>query len=313
MAITQVSDMGSAGTTAYDLMVNYSLRSEVCFSSPMIRRVKPTNQTHQGSTVKFWFRPDLDPVTTALTEDTDVTAGKVSDTSIDVTITEYGAATGKTLKAEGVDMIGYDADLARLNGNQAADSFELLARAALTTGATAIRPGDKAQNALLATDTLKAHMVRKAVAKLRRDSVGSFGGKYMFFVAPETSLDLREETGDAAWTTGRNYSEITGINNGEIGTFAGGIFYETPRIATLADAGDSNVDVYQNFAIGEEALASAYSRRVSAETPQAKISPVTDKLSRFHHVGWYWLGGFKRFRPEASYVLETASSIGDNA
>ena len=108
MAITQISDMGSAGTTGYDLHVFNSLRSEVAFSSPMITTVKPTNQTHRGSTVKFWFRADLAAVTTPLTEDTDVTAGKIADSSIDVTITEYGAATGRTLKAEGTDMIGLD-------------------------------------------------------------------------------------------------------------------------------------------------------------------------------------------------------------
>lgn len=316
MANTVVADLGSAGTTAYDLYVYASLRSEVAFSSPMIRKVKSTSQTHQGSTVKFWFRPDLSAVTTPLTENADVTPRNISDTSIDVSITEYGDVIGKTLKAEGTDMIGLDADMARLNGNVAADSYELLARAGLANGIAAaqtIRPGGKAQNALLAADTLTAADVRKAVAYMRRDSVGSFGGKYMALVAPETSLDLREQTGDTAWVTSRNYSDITGINNGEIGTFGGAIFYETPRVATLANAGNANVDVYQNWIIGQEALAMAYSRRVSAEAPQARISPVTDKLSRFHGVGWYWLGGFNRFRPEASYLIETASSIGDNA
>jgi hypothetical protein len=39
---------------------------------------------------------------------------------------------------------------------------------------------------------------------------------------------------------------------------------------------------------------------------------VTDSLMRFHPVGWYWLGGYSRFREAAIRRYETASSIGAN-
>ncbi len=313
MAITQTTDQAHAATTMYELTARMALRSSVVFSTPMIAKVKPTNLTHRGATVDFPFYTDLATSVTPLTEDTDVTAAKVADTNKTVTITEYGQAVGHTRKLKGQHMLQFESDVAALNARAMADSFELIARNALMAAPGVIRPGDKAQNGLLATDTLAAHDVRKAVAQMRDDSVVPVAGdKYLAIISPMTSIDLREETGDAAWVTGRNYSALTGINDGEIGTFGGAVFYETNRVATLADAGDTNVDVYQNVVLGQEALACAYSTNTSGETPNVEISPVVDKLNRFFHIGWYWHGGFAAFRDEASVRIETASSIGAN-
>jgi hypothetical protein len=49
---------------------------------------------------------------------------------------------------------------------------------------------------------------------------------------------------------------------------------------------------------------------VSGPQPQVILGLVVDKLQRFVPVGWYWLGGFGRFREEAIVRYESASSIG---
>lgn len=315
MANTVVADRAAAGTTAYDLVMRRNFRSDVVFSSPKIAKVMPTNQTHRGSTVKFWFTSDLAAQTTALTENADVTPQSIGDSSVDVTITEYGAAVGYTRKVAGTDMMEVDMDVAKANANQAIDSYELLARNALMANTQVVFGNGAANQAAIdATDTLKATDIRKIVANMRNASVPTIADeKYLGIVSPFTSIDLREETGDAAWITSKNYQDDTGIKNGFIGTFGGVMFYETPRVALLADAGAAAVDVYQNVILGQEALACAYAQKVSGPTPGVEISPVTDKLNRFHSVGWYWLGGFKAFRTESSWRLETASSIGANA
>jgi len=43
------------------------------------------------------------------------------------------------------------------------------------------------------------------------------------------------------------------------------------------------------------------------------IGPVTDKLRRQRPIGWYWLGGYARFREACLRRIESASSIGDNS
>jgi hypothetical protein len=84
-------------------------------------------------------------------------------------------------------------------------------------------------------------------------------------------------------------------------------------VALIADAGAANVDVYQSLILGQEALAKAWSKAVSAPMPQTVPGPVTDTLRRFVPIGWYWLGGFDSFREASLRRYETASSIGANA
>jgi hypothetical protein len=40
---------------------------------------------------------------------------------------------------------------------------------------------------------------------------------------------------------------------------------------------------------------------------------VVDVLQRFQPVGWYWLGGYARFREASLRRVESASSIGANS
>lgn len=315
MAITQTTDLNAAATLSYNLEANWALRAQTLYSTPVITKKKATNQTHRGSSVRFWFYTDLAAATTALTEDTDVTAGKVADSYIDVTMTEYGASTGSTAKMIGTDMLEFDQDVAVLNARQLADSYELLARTAMTTRTGAYANyvawgGDATQTSEVASgDILTAAMVRETVARMRNDNVAPVAGnKYLCLVTPYQALDLREATGDQTWVTSRNYQDITKIEDGEIGAYGGAVFYESSRVEQEADAGDS-VDVSKAHMIGADALAMTWAAKTSAEMPEVRIAPVVDKLQRFYHIGWYWHGGFKLFRPESSWQLETATSI----
>lgn len=315
MAQTVVADRDAAATLAYNLEMDRNYRSETVFSSPMIAKKKPTNQTHRGSSVRFWFTDDLAPITTPLTETGDVTPQSIGDRHVDVAITEYGATVGYTEKLLGTDMLEVNMDVATAAANQAVDSYELLARNALSGGTQVAYGGNATSTATVAaTHLLTAGMIKTAVARLRAASVPSLmGGMYLAIVSPETSLDLRDEAGDAAWITAVNQQEITRINQGAIGTYGGAYFHETPRVEVVEDGGVTTTDVYKNFLLGPEALAMAYASKVSGPTPQAVIAPVTDNLRRFAATGWKWFGGFDTYREESCWRLETASSIGTNS
>jgi N4-gp56 family major capsid protein len=98
-----------------------------------------------------------------------------------------------------------------------------------------------------------------------------------------------------------------------IGAYEGVGFVETPRLAPIADAGAAAVDVYQSLIVGNECLAAAYSRMTNPSgQPTIVLGPVTDKLKRFQPIGWYWLGGYKRFREESIVRIESSSSLGAN-
>jgi hypothetical protein len=216
---------------------------------------------------------------------------------------------------------------------------------------------------------------------------------YYAAVHPEVSHDLREATGAATWRDPHVYNDAGGIYAGEIGSFEGAFFVESPRLSAVADAttktvqtgvapsavtgslsdgtytvtytiaSDTNiavgdwvlvsgitgtdaarhngtfqvtakasntsvswvnnaangyltvtfsgsplvaekVRVYSSFLCGQQALAEAV-----AEEPHTVIGPVVDKLNRFRPIGWYGILGFKVYREEALYRIESGSSI----
>ena len=63
--------------------------------------------------------------------------------------------------------------------------------------------------------------------------------------------------------------------------------------------------VYRTFVAGQQALAEAV-----AEEPHVVIGPVVDRLMRFRPIGWYGVLGFKVYRNNALYRIESTSSIG---
>jgi len=62
--------------------------------------------------------------------------------------------------------------------------------------------------------------------------------------------------------------------------------------------------VYRTILAGKQALAEAV-----AQEPNVVIGPVTDRLMRFHPIGWYGVLGFSLYRQAALYRIESGSSI----
>ena len=313
MAITASTDLASAATTAYEKTAYLQLRAKELYSTSMISTVKPTNLSHAGDVVTFWFDDDLPDATAELTEATDVTPQTMGDSSVTVTLAERGAAVGRTRKAKGTDMLTLDMRVAIANGRNMANSYEALCRTALLAGTNVYYGGDAVSTVTVDTgDLLTSALVREVVGRMRQDDVAPvIGDKYLATVTPYQSIDLREETGDAAWLpvhTGTD-SLSGGIVEGMIGSHGGAVFVESSRVAVEADGGVGTTDVAKAIFLGSEALACAYSQTASGPVPGVEISPGTDLLNRFNHIGWYWLGGHAVFRQEAVRRIETTTRI----
>lgn len=311
MALTQVSSL-STSTTAYDALANFALRPELLFDQ--VAKKKATRQTHRGSAVTFDFYDDLAAATSALTETSDVTPVAMSDSTVTVTLVEYGNAVQTTAKVRGTSFLEVDADAANVIGYNAGLSIDTLARTVVETGTQVAFAGSATARAdIAATDTLAATDARYAVAKLRGGNARGFTGSlYMGYMHPDVAYDLRAETGNDSWVVPANYSDAMRRWTGVVGVFEGVMWVETPRASIVADGGALTVDAYLTTIVGQEAVAKAYSSKVSGETPGIVLGPQTDSLRRFNTVGWYWLGGHKIFRDTAIYRVESASSIGAN-
>jgi N4-gp56 family major capsid protein len=279
----------------------------------MIRSVadkRPARQAMPGSSVVLQIHNDLAQATSALTETTDPDSVAIPSTSsVTVTLNEYGNAALVTRKLQLFSLADVDPAIANIVAFNMADSIDEVAQAALVGGsniryATGGASTPAARNEIAAEDIITAADIRFAVAKLRAGkAVPRKGSLFWCGIHPEVSHDLRAETGSGAWRLPHEYQSNAEIWAGEIGTFEGAYFVETPRMKQATD-GASSARVFRTILAGQQALAEAV-----AEEPHTVIGPVTDKLMRFRPIGWYGVLGFARYREASLYRIESSSSI----
>jgi N4-gp56 family major capsid protein len=312
----------SVDQTAFDRIAYFALRSELLFDQAA--DVMPTAQSMPGSAVTFTIFSDLAPATSTLNEVTDVTPVALSDSQVTVTLAEYGNAVVTTAKLRGTSFLDVDSSAANIVGYNAGDSIDRVVRDVLAGGsnvsyATGGTSTPSSRATVTAADTLSASDVRKEVARLRAANVATFNGTYLSFIHPDVSYDFRAETDAAGWRTPANNVNPQGIYNGEIGQFESVRFIETPRGPLFANASDGSgsagtIDVYGTLIMGRQALAKAHSiTDGNGATPKIVRGNVTDLLMRLQPLGWYWLGGYGRFREASLRRIESGSSIGANA
>jgi N4-gp56 family major capsid protein len=299
-------------TQAYDRLVEFALRSVPSFRA--VADKKPVSQTHAGSSVLFQVYNDLAVKTSTLTETSDVEAVAVpATTTVAVTLNEYGNSIISTRKLDLFSLADVEPALANIVAYNMNDSLDLVVRGVLAGGTQVIREiagaiSTAAVTGVSATDTIKAKDIRYVVAKMRAANVvPRRGSLFASYIHPEVSHDLRAETGTAAWRQPAEYVNPAGIYAGEIGTFEGVAFIESPRLPNSqagAGSGTTQTRVYDTFIMGQQALAEAV-----AEEPHTVIGPVTDKLMRLRPIGWYGVMGWNLYRPEALWRVQTASAV----
>jgi N4-gp56 family major capsid protein len=262
----------------------------------------------------FELYSDLATQTATLTETADVDAVAISNPStVTVTLAEYGAAVLNTRKVELFSLSDVKPAIANIVAYNMLNSVDSLVQTELRGGTNFVRESagslstSAAITTITTTDTFKSRDARFVVAKLRTANVvPRKGSLYWSAIHPEVSHDLRAETGSAAWRDPHNYSAAGNIWAGEIGQYEGAFYVETPRCYTAVDggAGGNTVRVFRTYFAGQQALAEAV-----AEDFHVVIGNVTDKLKRFTPIGWYGVAGWKRYREESLWRVETTSSI----
>lgn len=303
--------------TAYDQLAYPALRPELFFDQ--LADVQPTRQSMPGLTVQFTIQSDLAVASSTLNESTDVSAVALSDSTLTVVLAEYGNAVITTARLRAGSFVDIDEIVANVVGYNAGVSIDSVARSVVeagnnvnySAGTTGTTPTSRA--GLVAADTIRAYDVRVAVATLRTQNVPTVGGAYWGIIHPAVSFDLRTETGVDGWIQPHNYSQPENIWNGEIGTFNGVRFVETPRAPEFVAGASSTTTSHDAFGTlfgGKQAFAKAYSIvDGNGEDPHVITGPVVDKLRRFLPVGWYHIVGYSVFRQAALLRLESCSSI----
>jgi N4-gp56 family major capsid protein len=321
VAVTQASSL-SVDQAAYDRLAYFALRSELLFDQAA--DVQATNQAMPGSSVIFTIFSEMAAATSPISETSDLTPVTMADSQVTVTLAEYGNTVNTTAKLRGTSFLDVDAVAANLIGYNAGNSIDQVVSAVLAGGTNVVYGGGGSSTptstvTIQAEDIIEANDVRQVTAALRGANVATFNGYYMGYIHPDVSYDLRKETGNASWNAPHVQVDTANIYNGEIGTFESVRFIETPRAPLAANASNGTsttgtIDVYGTLIMGRQALAKAYSQvDGNGVVPKVVRGPVVDSLMRFNPIGWYWLGGYGRFREASLRRIDSSSSIGSNA
>ena len=316
MALTQISSM-NLNITGWEKLAYFALRPELYYDD--LCDVETTNLTSRGATVSFQITSDLAAATSTLTETSDVTPVALSDSTVSVTLAEYGNAVQTTAKLRATTFMPVNPIVANVIGFNAGISIDTIARNAFQGGTNVLYSGGVAGRTSIGTsNVLVANNVRNAVAKLRGTNVGTFGGVYAALIHPDVAYDFRAQALGNAWADPHVYNDPSGIYNGVIGTFAGARFLETPRAPLFADASNGSgstgtIDVYGTLVLGRQAMAKGHSQGDAYGAQPVLVDvPVVDALRRFEGMGWKHLVGYSVFRQASLYRIESASSIGAN-
>lgn len=328
-AYTDVASGASLGLntvkTAYDKALDFKLRSEPLYRNAVtVRRI--SELTQPGETVVFnlynYLSPksnsDLDEVLPA-----DARAVPATDT-VSVTIREFGDVVIPTWRLRTYSFANVDEGIAQILAATAADDVDQRVRAAALAGTNVLYSNagnpdidsgsgtGTGAGSVLPADVLSSKLVRSVVAKMRAASVVPIKGNlYAAYVHPDQSIDLQAETGAAGWREPHNAQAPGNVWAGEIGSYQGAFFVESPRTYLTRDgadrdgagAGTTLSNVYRAMFLGAQALAEAV-----AEEVNTTIGPITDPHNRHRPLGYHGAMGWSVFRQEALWRVQTGSS-----
>lgn len=322
-AFTDVGSGASLGLnlvkTGYDKALDFELRSQPLYRQAVTLR-KINELTNPGETVVFNLYNYLDPLSNSDLSETDPASARAvpSTSTVSVTIREFGDVVIPTWRLRTYSFADVDQAIAQIVAATAADDVDNRVRAVAIAGTNVLRSDvgapstTQTQGALDNTDVFSSKLVRSVVAKMRGASAPPVKGNlYAAYVHPDQSLDLQAESGAAGWRAPHEYSAPGNIWAGEIGSYQGAFFVESPRVfkddlgadKDGAGAGTALWNVYHALFMGAQALCEAVSEEVNVT-----IGPITDPHNRHRPLGYHGAMGWSRYREDSLWRVETGSS-----
>ena len=272
--------VGGAGLVqkAYDRLVEFALRAQ-----PLIRSVAdktPARQSIPGSSVVLQRYVDLTKKTATLTETVDPDAvALATPTYTTITLAEYGNAVLVTRALELFSLADVDPAIANIIAFNMADSIDEVAQTVLRAGQNVLRGGTAtSRGTLTSSDVFTSALARKATAKLRANkAIPRKGSLYWAGIHPEVSHDLRAETGVGSWRQPHEYQSNDAIWAGEIGTYEGAFYVESPRL--YSDKLGADRTALATTAVTVAAASAATSFGIASSSVIANQAQPGDKIS----------------------------------
>lgn len=315
MPFTDTTTLSALLQTAFKLQAYKPLRTKVVyqqFVSPGLEKWVSGSDPQPGSTVTFTFINDLTETPATIAESTDVTPTALTSSVVSVVVQEYGFAVTVTQRLNSVGLFEVNPVAVERLGRQMATWQDNICKTQVQAGTNVFfGTGVAARGNITTAMTISSALIRRIVANLRNAGAeGVRGDNYAALIHPHITVDLRTEpsTTNGGWRPVHEYQDKMNIYNGEVGTYEGAVFVESPRAPLFPDTGSpGTVDVYATLFLGQEAMAYGV-----GYAPEPVVGPIVDILRRFAPFGWKAMIGYGVFRQGALWRLENASSIGVN-
>jgi len=311
MAITTTSNLEAAQKalgTYYDKIVIGSLQPNLYFEQfGEIKEVPQGNYTSRF----FTFNKIATTSVSTLTEGTPPTGIAISVNGIDTTPTQYG------INVELTDLVALTAVFDLINttlpevGKVMARKIDEVIQTVVNAGTNVIYAGGKTSRAALGSgDLFDADLIRKAAAKLRKNSAPKFtqkGGGYVAITTPEVVHDLKSNTSVGQWLDMHKYAMPENIFNGEVGSIDGVRIVESPNVVTFSPT----VTVHPTTFIAADAYRISYWLASKVNTyvlpPESNLS-VSNPLGQKGSVGAKTNMGVARTQEERLVRVESAAT-----
>ena len=280
--------------TFYDTELLENHRDQLIFAQ--LGRKQPL-PAHRGRTIE-WRKWNTLPNLKQLTEGVIPTGEKMGQTSINVTLAQYGlyVTISDLLDLHALDdvILGATEEIGASGGK----TNDLLVRAVVMAGTNVIFADAYSGSTYQTTPATEAAlqsalgsgykcdltptMINKAVTNLKKGGAPTFsGGKYVAVIHPSATYDLRE---NKDWIDAHRYAAVTEIFNGEIGELHGVRFVES-NLAPVIKGQAQTYATYKTLFFGKDAFGVIDPEGAGMETIIKDRKQVGGPLEQFSTVG----------------------------
>ena len=268
-----------------------------------------------GKRIEFRRYAALPKATTPLTEGVTPNGRKLSATSVEAEVRQYGdyVCLSDVLNLTAIDNNVLEAT--RAVGHQAGLTLDTITRNVLQSGTnvyycpkvaadgttTAVEDRSK----LDGTCTLTVDVVKKVAAMLKAANAPKFGEDYVCILHPYVAYDLRR---NPEWIDVHKYAAPENIYNGEIGKLAGVRFIETSEAKIWTGTGcPSGLAVFGTLVLAAHAYAVTEVEGGGLQHIVKQLGAGEDPLNQRASVGWKAIKTAERLCEQYMVRIESVS------
>ena len=234
--VTTDSGLSVENKTYYDMTLIDEAQANLVHDQFAQKRPIPKNG---GKKIEFRKFSSLPKAMTPLTEGVTPDGKKLSVTSIEAEVSQYGDYIVQSDVLELTSIDNTIVEATKILGRQAGLTLDTITRNVLQSGKTVFYAPKKdgtavtSRAALDNTCVLTVDLVERVAAFLKKNNAPKINGDFVSIVHPYVVYDLRK---DPQWRNPHEYKDTENIYNGEIGKIGGVRFVESSE-AKVYDGG----------------------------------------------------------------------------